>query len=344
MALAYVPITLTNNESTATGSGFQQLLLNIDMRSYEPFLNDDLSNVYFSSDSAGSTVINSWLESGNSSTSAATTWWVVTSVAANSTTTIYMQVDLTGTSHRNNTTTGEAPQLSSTYAEYDNGASVFSNYWNFAGTVLPSGWTNTGITYSVNNGIVATATTASGYISYGTSVSSPIIIEGYGNIYEPNDNWVGLGVITVPVVNQAGYQGMSISTGFSGSNFPAVGIYQGTQTEGSTYTTTGGAVTPNSNQIWSVAYISTSSSAYYSNYVQQGTTITTPTVSTPLYPAIFEAGSGAVAYTFSQSASLSWLRIRAYPPSGIMPTVGLGQPTNFPYINTSTNPVEVPDL
>ena len=45
MALAYVPITLTNNESTATGSGFQQLLLNIDMRAYEPFLNDNLSNV-----------------------------------------------------------------------------------------------------------------------------------------------------------------------------------------------------------------------------------------------------------------------------------------------------------
>ena len=131
MALAYVPITLTNNQSTATGSSFQQLLLNIDMRSYEPFLNSDLSNVYFSSDSAGATVINSWLESGNSSTSAATTWWVVTSVAANSTTTIYMQVDLTGTSHRNNTTTGEAPQLSPTYGQYDNGANVFTNYWNF---------------------------------------------------------------------------------------------------------------------------------------------------------------------------------------------------------------------
>ena len=48
---------------------------------------------------------------------------------------------------------GEAPELSPTYAQYDNGIYVFNYYENFVGTSLPSGWTVSGVTYTVNNGI-----------------------------------------------------------------------------------------------------------------------------------------------------------------------------------------------
>ena len=343
MALAYVPITLTNNESTATGSGFQQLLLNIDMRSYEPFLNDDLSNVYFSSDSAGSTVINSWLESGNSSTSAATTWWVVTSVAANSTTTIYMQVDLSGTSHRNNTTTGEAPQLSSTYAEYDNGANVFTNYWNFAGTGLPTGWTTYGGSVTQNNGVVFST---SGVILEYTASKLPItnILEWYqtgGNSGSTQSVGGGYSVDSSGNPNTA--SGAFDQVGSSAGDVYAGSINQQSNGEGSvtavsgeSYSQTGLSSVPSQPYI-AGTYVAGSTAYATFNY----NTVFTQTSSVPAtgdYYTWLQEGTGM------SNFGIYWLRTRTYPPSGVMPTVGLGQPTNFPYINTSTNPVEVPDF
>ncbi len=60
---------------------------------------------------------------------------------------------------------GEAPQLSSTYAEYDNGRYVFSYYWNFSGTSLPSGWNANGVNYNVSNGLYLSYTASYAYIS-----------------------------------------------------------------------------------------------------------------------------------------------------------------------------------
>ncbi|MGC8566942.1 MAG: hypothetical protein ACP5M8_04760 [Caldisphaera sp.] len=73
----------------------------------------------------------------------------------------------------NNVTTGEAPQLSPTYAEYDDGANVFNNYWNFARTSLPTGWNSTGMTVTVNNGVTAQANTSGtwGYTYYATTLN-----------------------------------------------------------------------------------------------------------------------------------------------------------------------------
>ena len=331
MALAYVPITLTNNESTATGSSFQQLLLNIDMRAYEPFLNNDLSNVYFSSDSAGSTVINSWLESGNSSTSAATTWWVVTSVAANSTTTIYMQVDLTGTSHRNNTTTGEAPQLSSTYAEYDNGASVFTNYWNFAGTGLPTRWTGQPTYYTVNNGLSTTN------VPSGSAVTSPSGLNpqtsildayAYSSGYEASSNFAQFVDF---------YAGASWGASYIYTISPSASSYQLFDYSGSAWGTGSslGAGSTSTYQVFSIWATTTAS------YASIG--YATPVSTTSDFGA-FTSGTFASTPLLGVTFYYQWLRTRTYPPSGVMPSVGLGQPTNFPYINTSTNPVEVMDF
>ena len=326
MALAYVPITLTNNESTATGSGFQQLLLNIDMRAYEPFLNDDLSNVYFSSDSAGSTVINSWLESGNSSTSAATTWWVVTSVAANSTTTIYMQVDLTGTSHRNNTTTGEAPQLSPTYAEYDNGANVFPYYQAWGGlSALPSGWTKTStptITFGTESTTIAGASATQQGIYQTNPSTFPFVSEMYGELYENDGSTDFAGHLFGPSLGTGNY-GLGI---YTTSDYA---IYSGGTAS------LGGGSASTSSRIYSALLSSATASIGQINYTQFATASGTSSSYGTEYYEVY--GTTAI-------ISLYWSRTRAYPPNGVMPSVGLGQPTNFPYINTSTNPVEVPDF
>lgn len=318
MALAYVPITLTNNQSTSTGTGFQQLLQNIDMRSYEPFLNSDLSNVYFSSDSAGSTVIDSWLESGNTSTSAATTFWVVTSVAANSTTTVYMQVDLSGANHFNTTTTGEAPQLSSTYGQYDNGASVFPTlYENFAGTAVPSGWTaSSSPPPDMDNGLILSNTCEYLHTNSNYGLNAGQILEFYG---------------TYPTPTGAANTGMGY--GYS--------IIWDINTNGNTqnvFSNPGGITAPPSTSVWGIYWPLTSSASFYNNYILLGTTTSgLPTTTLPIEGSMQCAAGQAVTGPFY------WVRIRAYPPNGEMPAVSIGQPQNFPYINTSTSPVEVLD-
>jgi hypothetical protein len=69
---------------------------------------------------------------------------------------------------------GEAPQLSSTYAQYDNGKYVFVDYWNFAGTNFPSGWyvlyNDTNTSYHFDNGYYS-ETGNNGVFQFNTNIS-----------------------------------------------------------------------------------------------------------------------------------------------------------------------------
>src|SRR5207244_9511310 len=64
--VAYVPITLTNNQGSATPSPFQQKIT-WNPSSYTTYEASDLGNVRFCSDSACTTTLNAWLESCTSS-------------------------------------------------------------------------------------------------------------------------------------------------------------------------------------------------------------------------------------------------------------------------------------
>ena len=85
----------------------------------------------------------------------------------------------------NKNTTGEAPELSSVYGEYDNGANVFKFYDNFAGTSLGTKWLNQSsgaANYSVDNGLLTTSGSSNGdyiYIRSKNSFSYPAIFEWY---------------------------------------------------------------------------------------------------------------------------------------------------------------------
>jgi hypothetical protein len=156
---SYVPITITNSQSSPTPTPFQQMIT-VNSNTYSSLEASDLQNVEFF-DSSGN-VVPSWLESGNSNTSTATIYWLrlANGIPADSSVTVYMGFASTVTNLFNSVTTGEAPQLSPGYGQYDDGANVFPYYWNFAGTSLPSGWEfsigNAGPPdnggYTVNNG------------------------------------------------------------------------------------------------------------------------------------------------------------------------------------------------
>ena len=139
-----VPITITNTQAVATADPFQQMIT-VNSADYSSLETLGLQNIEFY-DSNGA-VLPSWLESGNSSTATNTIYWLkLPSIPADSQITIYMGFASLDANLFNNQNTGEAPQLSPTYGQYDDGANVFTSYEGFASPSLdpPSGWYSTG--------------------------------------------------------------------------------------------------------------------------------------------------------------------------------------------------------
>ena len=133
--VAYVNLTLNESWSSVV-SPYVQQNITINQSNYTSYINYNGSIANFEITYANGTVVPSWIESNQSNQTLV--WLNIT----NTTTNVYLDFFNMTTNMLNSTGTngiGEAPQLSSTYAEYDDGASVFTNYWNFAGTSLPSG-------------------------------------------------------------------------------------------------------------------------------------------------------------------------------------------------------------
>ena len=217
---------------------------------------------------------------------------------------------------------GEAPQLTTPYAEYDNGASVFNNYWNFAGTSLPSGWVTYGGSITQNNGVVFST---SGVILEYTASELPIT-----NILE----WYQIGGNS----GSAQYVGGGYSVSSSGGPFTTSGYFNVVGAGGDDYA---GSVNQQQNgegQITAVSggsYSQTGLASVPSPPYVAGTYIAGSTAyATFNYNTVFIETSDVPAtgnyYVWLQEGSgmsnlgIYWLRTRAYPPNGVMPSVTFG--------------------
>ncbi len=330
----YVALNISNSQSTATPNPFQQMINITSADSGWTYINNTGNhfgqNVEFFY--ANGTIIPSWLENY---TSGHAIWWVkVGSIAASSKLTIYMGFASKTTNLFNNKTTGEAPQLSSTYAEYDNGANVFSNYFNFAGTTLDSRVSPiTGVTLTQNNGLsisVSTIDTAF-YILTSVSQTSPFVLEsdetyyGVGTGTNINEEY-GL------VIDSSTSTSQNTGGGPGGTNFmvrisngdtnpqvfyDATSEVSGTRSYASQYT----AIDSFTQSPSEVTGTFDGTSTSYST-----TALTSGYIGFYLYTAVAN----------SNIATIQWLRTRTYPPNGVMPFVTAGTPSNFPYYNTTT--------
>jgi hypothetical protein len=152
-SIQYVPITLTNTQPSATGANFQQMVqIGVSYTANGEAAN--LNNIEFTTGpGAAGTPLYAWCESGCTSSSTSI-WWVNLSTDTMSAApgpgnsiTIYMNFMPTPIMTTNTAYTGEAPQLyggsyaQSSYAQYDNGPSVFL-YYNVDPTST-AGWTIT---------------------------------------------------------------------------------------------------------------------------------------------------------------------------------------------------------
>ncbi len=310
---SYAPLTISNNQNVSV-SNFQQRV-NVPSSVFTGYANTAsgtaFQNVEFFY--ANGTVIPSWLE--NYTSSNALYWIKLPSVPVETSFTVYLGFASTSTNLFNTVNDGEAPQLSSTYAEYDDGVNVFNNYWNFAGTSLPSGWTaGSGITATVNNKLTITSSALNvGFLYEGAQVSTPFIWEAYGEGTTTTSGAINLGLVFTNVLSalsNSNAQGLGGPWLWGTSSFVWEGLHSDTNFELSA----SGLPAPALNTWYVLTLASDGTNGYwYANY-------------NLLTSASTASGSNYVGFWVDTSDTqvYYWARVRAYPPNGVMPSVTFG--------------------
>ncbi len=121
-----IPLTITNSQDNSTPNPYQQMVI-VPSSVYGGYAASNFQNVEFFY--SNGSIVPSWLQNYTSTNA---TWWLkLSSISASSSKTVYMGFVSKSTNLFNTVNDGEAPQLSSTYAEYDDGAAIFLNYYNF---------------------------------------------------------------------------------------------------------------------------------------------------------------------------------------------------------------------
>ncbi|MGC8662717.1 MAG: DUF2341 domain-containing protein, partial [Candidatus Micrarchaeia archaeon] len=338
--IEYEPITITNSQSTATPAPFQQMV-NITESNFSSYIayNNNFANFEYLY--ANGTVIPAWIESNQSGK--LITWVKLASgIPASNSITIYLGLASKSTNLLSNTGTtgiGEAPQLSSTYAEYDDGASVFNFYDNFAGTSLNTNkWTAavSGGSITVNNGVSLNSGTSStsnyAGLIYATSQNpSNIIIETLMNI-----NGTPSGYARDRMFRSGKGTVISMGWGDAGmfGNGGAPQYYDG-GSSGVSVPISSSPKVYNLFEQWQFPSTGTLTWTSYNNnggspgakIFSASTTFTVATFSS-FYTVTYDTSTLSV-------ENIQWTRTRAYPPNGVMPSVSFTTVT----ISASPNPV-----
>jgi hypothetical protein len=230
---------------------------------------------------------------------------------------IYMGFAPSTTSLFNTVNTGEAPTLSSSYGEYDNGVNVFTNYWNFAGTNLPSGWTIYGTAPTINNGVTFSTSsmietsskfpitnilesditippsgTANGGFAY--------VVDVNGNPYTFTSYWIAGGSSTGSF-----YSGITAQVASNSNSGSISGLLDGNYVGGTVGSGLG------NTGLFSITATSSVNFGMYNYKVYTNAIDLAP------------AGNYYIAYGGGSDSGLSfnWLRTRVFPPNGVMPSV-----------------------
>jgi hypothetical protein len=321
-ATCYVLLTASNANSVAsTGGSFQQMVT-INPSLYIAYESNDLGNIRFYSSNAPASSANelySWCESGCNYSSGSAVFWVVlpTGISASSTAVINMTFNTVGTEY-DGVYAGEAPQLSSSYGQYDNGQNVFLVYQNFAGSSAPSGWTLSNplpcgpSTISFNNGVNEIATSCNGEHLDGPTTTGTLdmytewisAINGYGTGADFM-GYTGLGALVGGFAAQSTNNIQAVASTESGGSQAWTGLFQ-PQSQWSVETT---------SFIGSGAFMI---DAFQLNYGAVSYTNVGPSTGGTNFPITVDNYHGRV------TANIQWIRVRVTPPGDVMPTVATG--------------------
>jgi len=320
---------LEANPGAATPSTFQEMVT-WNPSAYSTYEASNLGNIRFCADSACATPLDAWLESCSStcgpSNTSATAWVKLTSaISSGSSTTIYMVFEGTAVTFDDNYW-GEAPNLSGTWGQYDNGANVFTFYDNFAGSSLnAANWQTViygGGSITVNNGLT---------ISASTNTYNPILVSK--NKYSPSVQDASLAqsskqtaqatptvfyATTIPTSSGGDY---GFQTGYrydwyqTSTYLRILGDVSGAFNAQSVLTYTLGS----SYNVWSATWAATGSESFALNYSPQIVWTNSGITYGNSYIGISGLQGGQV--------NVQWERLRAVPPNGIMPLTAFGSVT-----------------
>jgi len=307
MLKASFQISVVNDTTQATPTNFQQFIYTT--LQYP-------SGVRFWSPTDG--WLYGWLES-LSSTNQAVIWIKIpSSIPANGVYQIYMVED--SSLNFDGVYWGEAPQLSSSYGQYDNGGNVFGFYDNFAGTSLnTSKWTSYYSSYiTVNNGI----TFGSGglcFIDTNSKYSISNIVEMYVNSGIGSDSGIMYAVdVNGNQYTNAGY-GEWISVG------PSAGqAYNGSENDmrssyaidnlNNGYGTPVSYTYPSAPLITGVVVPNSVNGILYINDIP---VVTDPDSIPPQGNYYITLGG------YESNLNVYYVRTRDYPPNGVMPATAI---------------------
>ena len=347
----YVSITLHNAEASATPTSFQQEIT-WDPATYSTYEAGNLGNVRFCLDDLCATPLYSWLEScGTSSTPSYTSCtsssayaiaWVnlgSSTVPATGTLTIYMVFEAS-TTNFDGVYWGESPQLSSTYAQYDNGANVFAAYFDgntptadftvFTGLTLAQ---VTGVTGPAGGTINAIAITNEPpahdpFFAFNTPLSNTaMILESSYTLAADTPDGTGVSGLVNSATATSITNGIAYGEGFGGDYF-----FQASDTASAVTEPTNGVGAAPAAGTWlygSLTYTGSAEASFYAQitpalYGTPGQTAgtgysSTDTLANPLSAAtnlyLGSIGGGAAV-----DIEYNFMRARYYPPSDVMPT------------------------
>ena len=310
----YVPITVTNAQNSPTPAPFQQMIRvsSLTFASYEAA---NLQNVEFFD--SGGDIIPSWLESGNSNTALDTVYWLNlgTGISADSSVVVYMGFSPASTNDMNSVLTGEAPQLSSSYGQYDDGAAVFPIlYQNFAATNCPLQWACSGVVLGSGASLPYPSYVVTKSDGYGDNTSQ--ILDFYGSFpAATTENDSGFGFVSGASTSSVAWWEIDKALHENGDAFGLDGF---SQSYAYTNLTASGA------HVYSI-YWPTSGSVYYS--FDYGNQVSISASSTCSRAECRLPIGGASPRPQTTIGPFNWVRLRSYPPGGMMPSAAFGDVT-----------------
>ncbi|MEM4115748.1 MAG: DUF2341 domain-containing protein [Saccharolobus sp.] len=340
-AIYIVPITITNNQNTPTGTYQQSITLQESNFANYITYNGNIANFYF--EYPNGEHIPAWIESNDSGT--LTIWLKLNNIPATSNTIINLVFVNPITNELSNSGTsgiGEAPNFSSSYGEFDDGPSVFNFYNNFAGTSLNTNlWSystsGTG-SITVNNGVsLYSGTSPTSDYSYANIYTNNIILSNV--IIESLINLYGDGTINCARIRPMEY-------GYSRTMIPGTSLSQTNKKSHMDYGIFGedGSTTPQyyfDGFTWHYPPISSSPTIYdildswtfpssgsftWAEYNYPSMT-TIKTFST----SFTNGASFPITYLIDDDCTpigtylnIEWVRTRTYPPNGVMPSYTFG--------------------
>ncbi|HEV2166312.1 MAG TPA: hypothetical protein VGS23_04980, partial [Thermoplasmata archaeon] len=302
-------IQITLHNAMAVSTGQYQQMVEINSSAYSGLINSNWTNglPYYTSNGSA---VEAWLESNATNTSKNTILWLnLYPIAPNGWTNVSIAFGPKSSFKLSAAgPLGEAPQLSSTYGKFDNGAKVFTFYDDFVGSSLSSQWANTGSwVYSVSNGFSTNSVPGgSSPIVSSVSFEYPMVVDFYGNLFES----ASASFYTSEGIGSGG----SVSAGnarlvqWEASNYPYAGPTP-YAASGSSYTIGVSSISSQQYAVFTTEVVNTSAAFFLANYRAQQNL----TNSIPLGPQPIElAGSGSSAGSLTNAQGTTWIRERSY--------------------------------